>query len=587
MDHDPAALPQDNVDDSDSIGIRLTQPTLIIESGGPPVDNLAILTNPTQAEASDQYAFMVDGLDPAWVNLNVKSVLLLRGDSSQVRLRFTVPRRGAAEGEYTYRVTVQSLSKPAVTTSTTGFLRISSPATLQMTLSPATATGLTAQYTAHLLSGPSGDLVVDMIGQDPSNALAFTPTPARLRLGPDQEATVTLDVGIKPEVVGEPRAYPFTLVADLSAGDEGEVPVAGQAEFVYVPDVRLDMQVELVRMHGQLGDYRLVLTNPTSLMLGVELEAFDPHNALDIFFSGENDDDLRVGREQTVTLKTLVRVAEEVPLGETRTYPFTIRAHVRNVDGPGEADQAVECELVYQAQAGPVVTAAALRMDLLDRVRLALSPPQAVGMPAHFTAQVENQGEQGVLLVLDAQDADQALDYSFDPPQIYLGPGAQRDAALAVTLRPDAPGANLEESRSYPFEVRCWAPAGDDRRLTVPGVLVRPYIPSADSIFRAILTPITPSGPEGSYDVRLINGSALPLRVVVRGRDPRGLLTFTLTSRPVALAPAEAQNVRLLVRPNALEPLSEEHTYPFEVICWLPGTDKMHALQGELRYVSF
>jgi hypothetical protein len=320
----------------------------------------------------------------------------------------------------------------------------------------------------------------------------------------------------------------------------------------------------------------------------VELEALDQGNALDIFFSGENEDNIRLPRQSSITLRALVLITEEVPPGETRSYQFAIGTKAHNVDGPGELEQVNHYDLTYQESAGPGAEApSAPRHNALAPLRLSLSPSEAAGDPAQFAVLVENSGPDGVLLVLEAADEAGALDYAFDLPQLYAGAGDSTQTALHVTLRADAPGATALETRNYPFIVRAWAPAGDDTRLVAPGSLLRIYTAPVERIFEALLLPVVPSGVEGSYDVRLINSSGVPLRVVVRGRDPSGLLTFTQSTLPVSLAPDGQQTVRLQVRPNALEPLAEEHIYPFEVICWLPGTNKMHTLSGELRYISF
>src|SRR5262249_44835769 len=126
-------------------------------------------------------------------------------------------------------------------------------------------------------------LIVDLQGRDPDNALAFTPNPARVRLAPSAEAEATLDVNIRPGVVGEARAYPFSLVANLSGDDEVTLPVWGDGIFVYVPEVEITMRIEAERVSGPMGDYAIVLSNPTSLSLDVYLNPESADQALEIF----------------------------------------------------------------------------------------------------------------------------------------------------------------------------------------------------------------------------------------------------------------------------------------------------------------
>src|SRR4051812_24265620 len=101
MDHDPAHpeespaeptgdQPEDRVDDSDSIGLRLAPPVLTLVSGGPAQEAVITLTNPTQDAAGEQYIFEVDDddLNARWYRLIPPSVYMQRGDTAQVRIRF-------------------------------------------------------------------------------------------------------------------------------------------------------------------------------------------------------------------------------------------------------------------------------------------------------------------------------------------------------------------------------------------------------------------------------------------------------------------------------------------------------------------
>ena len=397
-----------------------------------------------------------------------------------------------------------------------------------------------------------------------------------MRLAALQEAQVGVEVGMRPDAVGEARAYPFTLKANLSGSDESELPIECTAEFVYVPPVRLHVQVEMGTLHGPLGDYVVVITNPTSLTLDVSLQGDDPNHALDFYFQGESDQ-LAVGREKAASVKGIVRLAEGAPT-EGRTYPYVIRAHARNVDGPGELDEVREGVLVYEP---PAPAEPAEEPNPLERVSLEVTPAQAQGDPARYTARLQNNGDTATLTILLARDAANALDYAFDPPQVYLEPGAGGQSSLSVRRKDDAP---VGDGQAVPFEVVCGAPGSRPEHALVRQV---EYLPAAQSRFEAILTPVEPSGLEGSYDVHLINHGGAAFPVVLRGRDTTGLLTFTFAPPRVSVPPDNEKVVRLTVKPNALEPLSEEHTYAFEVICWAPGTNAAHTLAGELRDISF
>jgi serine/threonine protein kinase len=560
-----------------AVTIRLTTPETIVTMGGAPVEATAVITNPSQEHDSDQYIFEVADLDPTWYELDVRSVLLMRGDSSQITIRFMVPRRGASAGVYMYRLQAKSVEDDAVLGYTTGRIAVSSPTTLQMSVEQAANDpGETAHYTLNLANGPVGGLIVEIEGKDPSNALFFRTTPERVRLAALQEAKVGVEVGMRPDAVGEARAYPFTLQANFSGSDETELPIECTAEFVYVPPVRLHLQVEMGTLHGPLGDYLVVLTNPTSLTLDVSLQGDDPNHALDFYFQGESDQ-LAIGREKAASVKGIVRLADGAP-AEGRTYPYTIRAHARNVEGPGELDEVREGLLVYEP---PAPAEPAEEPNPLERVTLEVTPAQAQGEPARFTARLQNNGDTATLTILLARDTANTLDYTFDPPQIYLEPGAGGQSSLAVRRKENAPAG---DGQAIPFEVVCGAPGSRPEHA-----LVRPaaYLPAAQSRFEAILTPVEPSGLEGAYDVRLINHGGAAFPVVLRGRDTTGLLTFTFAPARVSVPPDAEKVVRLTVKPNALEPLSEEHTYPFEVICWAPGTNAAHTLAGELRYISF
>src|SRR5579859_5241749 len=98
----------------DSVTIRLGTPEVLVESGGPPVSMSAVLTNPRQEQDIEQYVFEIADLDPAWYELDVKSVMLWRDDSTQVPIKFKAPRKGAEPGIYMYRVIARSLSDPEI-----------------------------------------------------------------------------------------------------------------------------------------------------------------------------------------------------------------------------------------------------------------------------------------------------------------------------------------------------------------------------------------------------------------------------------------------------------------------------------------
>lgn len=586
----------------DNLTLRLEVPEILVEAGGAAVENVITLSNPSQEDPYVQYTFEVTDLNPAWYKLDLESVLLPRGASQQVRLKFQVPRRGAQPGVFMYRVQAQADDPPA-RGATTGRVRVTSPPTLQMTLDPAAATGREARYTVQLVNAPTSDLIVDLQGKDPANTLAITPTPARVRLAPSAEAQATLDVGIRPGVVGEARAYPFTLVATLSSDDEDTLPVTCEGSFVYVPDIQIQMRIESEKVNGPMGDYRIVLTNPTSLNFDVDLAAESPGETLDIFLlsspvsstrglepepipAAESRDleleptafRLRLPRLETATVKALVRiVAPDDSSNEPRTYPFTIRAKIANTDGPGAAEQTATSELRYTPnplnaiyarlqQTRPVV-----EKPTAPAVRLRLDPAQATGDPARFTVLLENRGTAPVRAELRAAEEQSALDFAFDPPALDLDAGQSAPATLAVRLRPDAPGVFARDPQPYPFEVACRV--GEITVETVPGAFTQGTL-EAD---------LVPANTHGAYEVRLRNGAIVPMQVVLRGRDAHDELTYRFTPARLLLAPGSAQTVRLAVRPApGIAPLRGQ-SYPFEVLCWVPGTDRILAVSGELR----
>jgi serine/threonine protein kinase len=559
----------------DSVTVKLGDAMVAAEAGGRPVETTATISNPRQEQNQEQYNFEVEDLDPSWYSLDVKSVVLWQGGTAQVKITFAIPRRSTTPGSYVYRVKATSVKNPAISGHIVGKLLVSSTPALQMSLEPPRATGETAQYAVNLSNGPVGAVIVQLEARDPSGVLEFTVNPDRRRLGPNEEGTMDLVVGVRHGAVGEPRIYPFTVVARVTGGEEGASPIEAPAEFVHVPPVQIGLRVEVEPIHSELGNYHIILTNPTSLTLDVTLDAEDPENALK-FFLQEEVSHLQLARESTETVDGIIRLLGGVPAA-ARTYPFTIGAHARNVEGPGELNTSIEGELVYEPPTQVVVDVP----DLLAHVQMNLAPSEAAGDPARFSVQLENNGPQAVLAVLRAHDADNLLDCACDPPQIYLAPSEKKQSNLSVRRRADAPA----DSERVAFEVVCGAPGGrPDRVLTCQGTfLAAPPAPA----FEAILVPIEPSGSEGTYDVRLINGGKVPISVILRGRDTSGLLTFQFAAPRVALPPGSEKTVRLIVHPNALEPLSEEHTYPFDVICWIPSTNEARTLGGEILYISF
>src|SRR4051812_8462875 len=109
----PGGSPDARLGANDNLTLRLDTPEILVEAGGPGVQNVITLSNPSQDDAYTQYAFAVGDLDPAWYKLDPESVLLQRGDSAQVRITFAVPRRGATPGVYIYRVQASASEPPA------------------------------------------------------------------------------------------------------------------------------------------------------------------------------------------------------------------------------------------------------------------------------------------------------------------------------------------------------------------------------------------------------------------------------------------------------------------------------------------
>jgi hypothetical protein len=594
----------------DTLTLRLDIPEILVEAGGNGVENVITLSNPGQEDPFVQYSFVITDLDPAWFKLDTESVLLQRGDTAQVRIKFAVPRRGSQPGIYIYRVQARSTDPPAQG-STTGRVRIAAPPTLQMTLEPATATGRAARYNIHLVNAPTSDLIVDLQGKDAANTLAFTATPPRVRLAPSAEAQATLDVSIRPGVVGEARTYPFTLVANLSGDDEVTLPVMSDGVFVYVPEVTLDMRVEAERVNGPMGDYRIVLTNPTSLNLDVDLAAESPDQALEIFLrtvsvgtsrglepEAEAAADSRtlelepatfhllLPRQETTTVKALVRILDpDDTATEPRTYPFTIRARLTNIDGPGTAEQTAGGTLRYMPSAMKTIFARlqqtpappAVAAPVLPQVGLSLDPAQATGDPARFTVQVENRGANASTLALRAADPAGALDYAFSPATLDLAAGAHDSALLEVRLRPAALRSTGRAPQIYPFDVTCRVPAaGDAVVATAPGAFRQ------GTLMARLTLAAGRTGPEGYFEIHLTNGYAVPAQVLLRARDAHDDLLYVFTPARLILSPGGAQTVRLVVRPVPQAPPGPGQIYPFEVLCWVPGTELILSVPGEL-----
>jgi len=562
----------------DSVTIRLASPEVIMTAGAAPVGNSAVIVNPSQAHESDQYNFELIDLDPTWYEMDVKSVMLWRGDSSQLSIRFTVPRRGTKAGIYTYRLRAQSVSDPNVVGYTTGRLCVSSPSTMQMTLQPPSQIATVGRYEVLLANGPVGGLIVDLAGSEPSGILEFTATPNKVRLGANEEARVTLTVQARAGAVGEAHPYPFTLIANLTGTDETLLPIECQAELLLQPEVDVQIAVQPEGVHWPLGDYRVVLTNPTSLTLDVDLQAEDPSKLLGIYFQGENEH-LQLGRESTISVKAIARAANaDLPTVAVHA-PFVVRVHARNIAGPGEQDQTVECALDYEPP--PVVEEA----DPLDYLTLELQPARAEGNPATINVRLVSSGAMPMLIILRGRDGGDKLEYTFEPPQIYLE--AAQSEITRLTLRRQGV-VDPEDQQPVAFEVLCGvAGAKGGRALTAAGEWVPPPPPPPVAVFSATIVPVEPQGFAGTYDVHLSSGSKVPLSLVLRGKDTSGLLDFKLEPPRISLPPGQERVVRVTVSTNALEPLSEEHTYPFEVICWVPSNNAMRILSGEFRYISF
>ena len=218
---------------SDRIKVNLTPSALQVNAGGEPVDVAVAVQN--LGEIVDRFSFHITDLDPAWFTLSEAGVSLFPSDSTQVRIKFQVPKKeGIKSGIYPFNLRVVSDSNPDEYSAVQGNLEVSPLAEFHLDMSPKRIeTRKKADYKITLANSGISDLTFNLKAKDTEEGCRFQFIPEN----PVVPAWKTIVVKLRGQPkkrpwVGENKRYDFSLTANIQGKSDSK---STNGELIYRP----------------------------------------------------------------------------------------------------------------------------------------------------------------------------------------------------------------------------------------------------------------------------------------------------------------------------------------------------------------
>ena len=218
---------------SDRIKVNLTSSEFQANAGGEPVE--AAITVQNLGDIVDRFSLQIDDMDTTWFTLSESGVSLFPGDSSQVKIKFQVPKKeGIKSGAYPFSLRVISGSNPDEYSTVQGSLEVSPLAEFHMDMSPKKLeTRNKASYKITLANSGISDLSFNLKARDTEEGCRFWFAPENPAV-PAWETKVVKLTGQpkKRPWVGENKHYNFTLTTNISGKPDSK---SINGELIYRP----------------------------------------------------------------------------------------------------------------------------------------------------------------------------------------------------------------------------------------------------------------------------------------------------------------------------------------------------------------
>lgn len=195
----------------------------------------------------------------------------------------------------------------------------------------------------------------------------------------------------------------------------------------------------------------------------------------------------------------------------------------------------------------------------MDRCRAALRPPQASGLgDGHFRLLLTNAGRTDLAVQLEADDPEQGLLVTFEPPLLVVPAGQERAVPLRVHPHVPLPG---EEPRVYHFTVTARPTEFPDWAVRVQGEW-KQLAPS----FELELRPARAHGVgEGAFAVAAVNHSLEDLTLDLHAADAPQACLYTFQPAEIVVPAGQSAPAQLRVRARSPLPGREPQVHAFTV----------------------
>lgn len=387
---------------------------------------------------------IVDGYEiepsgaPSWLVVEAEPLRLLPDTAEPMRVRLRIAaQRPPRAGTGTVHLRVRSLTQvPAAATAEVAITVpvLDAPVTLRAEPSLVRIRDIDVARFVLVLANPANrPAEVRLSGTDPELAVAFHFDPAVVTVPAGEEVRVGVAATSARPEPGSERTRPLTLSA--ADGDRRvDIPVSlvqASSAVVEDPMVALSAAPSLLRLRDTDTDtFRITVDNRGgSRWATVRLRAFDPERVVDVRF---HSDEVRVPPGERIDVGTRVTAPPPAP-GSHVTRAITV------VASDGRRESSTELSVVQSTSPSPMTTLA-LELD-----------PSVVRLGGSRRGQtsvlVDNRsGHRPVRVRLGGDDPENAVGFTFTPPELEV-PAGQRRASRVALRAPRAPSGR-EISRS-------------------------------------------------------------------------------------------------------------------------------------------
>ena len=381
----------------------------------------------------DTFSYNITGVRPNWVNIDPAALTLKPGEEGNAILTVR-PSSDTVGGIYPFKLRAFSHLNLNQRTELALQVQVTQSTAFKLNLSPREAESQgVREFKVALSSDPASntDLWLTLSASDQDNACDYTFEPGQVFLPAKQTITSTLRV--VPHAVLSPnerKTYTFKVTA--TPRDMLAPPQSDEARLTQIGAVPLSLGIRPQVVSGEMSaDYTVMVINPSTVPTMLFLSGEDPAESCDYIFQPS-----KITLPPRGQLQVLLRVKARAAFqGDgQQPIPFTISA-----TRIGELVPAAKADGKFVQQQSKPIT-------------MALIPPQQ-SQPgrARYFVKIRNPHTTPAHIWLDAKDEQDAVAFSFRPPEIQLSPGAEGTSTLNASPRDKVPPT--EQRRVHKFTV--------------------------------------------------------------------------------------------------------------------------------------